>query len=288
MAYIITDVERKAFKALTTDEDREYFIKDFWLFRDPTPGTPENEFKDEHYRRIAYANEHFAGPNGLPGWKTDRGRIYITYGPPDEIEDHSSGGFYQRPAAEGGGTTSTFPFQQWRYKFIQGVGNNIIIEFVDPTNTGEFRMTTDPSEKDALLAGQPDATALSPSGNSAVPFSRAAAVAAPAVAWRICPPSANIFVSAGDGPKVTVAITGEKRNTNVNVALPPGAGIYDVIAAINRRAKSDRRQSPRRHPGRPDHLWGRFRSGARLLHSDSCDAEIGLPARCKPAPSASM
>ena len=109
----------------------------------------ENEFKEEHYRRIAYANEHFA--SGIPGWKTDRGRIYITYGPPDEIEDHSSGGSYERPPEEGGGETSTYPFQQWRYRYIEGVGTNIIIEFVDPTMSGEFHMTMDPSEKDALL-----------------------------------------------------------------------------------------------------------------------------------------
>jgi GWxTD domain-containing protein len=149
VAYIISDEERAAFKKLTTDAEHEAFITDFWLRRDPTPGTPQNEFKDEHYRRIAYANEHFA--SGIPGWKTDRGRIYISFGPPDEIEDHSSGGFYERPPEEGGGETSTYPFQQWRYRYIEGIGNNIIIEFVDPTMSGEFRMTSDPSEKDALL-----------------------------------------------------------------------------------------------------------------------------------------
>jgi GWxTD domain-containing protein len=149
VAYIITDEERAAFKKLQTDEEREQFIEQFWLRRDPTPDTIENEFKEEHYRRIAYANEHFA--SGIPGWKTDRGRIYIEYGPPDEIEDHSSGGFYERPPEEGGGETSTFPFQQWRYRYIEGIGNNVIIEFVDPTMSGEFRMTMDPSEKDALL-----------------------------------------------------------------------------------------------------------------------------------------
>jgi GWxTD domain-containing protein len=149
VAYIITDEERAAFKRLQTDEEREQFIEQFWLRRDPTPDTIENEFKEEHYRRIAYANEHFA--SGIPGWKTDRGRIYITYGPPDEIEDHSSGGFYERPPEEGGGETSTFPFQQWRYRYIEGIGNNVIIEFVDTTMSGEFRMTMDPSEKDALL-----------------------------------------------------------------------------------------------------------------------------------------
>ncbi len=149
VGYIITDEERAAFKQTNNDEEREQFIEQFWLRRDPTPDTEENEFKEEHYRRIAYANEHYA--SGIPGWKTDRGRIYITFGPPDEIEDHSSGGFYERPPEEGGGETSTFPFQQWRYRYIDGIGNNIIIEFVDPTMSGEFRMTSDPSEKDALL-----------------------------------------------------------------------------------------------------------------------------------------
>jgi GWxTD domain-containing protein len=149
VTYIITDEERSAFVRLQTDEEREQFIENFWLRRDPSPDTVENEFREEHYRRIAYANEHY--PSGIPGWKTDRGRIYITYGPPDEIDDHSSGGSYNRPPEEGGGETSTYPFQQWRYRYIDGVGTNVIIEFVDPTMSGEFHMTMDPSEKDALL-----------------------------------------------------------------------------------------------------------------------------------------
>jgi len=149
VVYIITDEERQAFKRLQTDEEREQFIEQFWLRRDPTPDTVENEFKEEHYRRIAYANERFA--SGIPGWKTDRGRIYIMYGPPDEIESHPSGGSYERPMEEGGGETSTYPFEQWRYRYIDGIGNNIIIEFVDPTMSGEYHMTMDPSEKDALL-----------------------------------------------------------------------------------------------------------------------------------------
>ncbi len=149
VSYIITDEERAAFKKLQTDEEREQFIEQFWLRRDPTPDSIENEFKEEHYRRIAYANEHYA--SGIPGWKTDRGRIYITFGPPDEIESHPSGGTYERPQEEGGGTTSTFPFEQWRYRYIEDIGNDIIIEFVDPTMSGEYRMTMDPSEKDALL-----------------------------------------------------------------------------------------------------------------------------------------
>jgi GWxTD domain-containing protein len=148
VVYIITDEEKTAFRRLATDEEREQFIEQFWLRRDPTPDTEENEFKEEHYRRIAYANDHYA--SGIPGWKTDRGRIYIMYGPADEIESHPSGGTYERPMEEGGGETSTYPFEQWRYRYLEGIGTNIVIEFVDPTMSGEYHMTMDPSEKDAL------------------------------------------------------------------------------------------------------------------------------------------
>jgi GWxTD domain-containing protein len=147
--WIITDEERAAFKQLSNDEERDQFIEAFWQRRDPTPDTIENEFKEEHYRRIAYANEHF--PAGIPGWKTDRGRIYIIYGPADEIESHPSGGTYERPMDEGGGTTSTFPFEDWRYRYIDGIGQEVIIEFVDTCMCGDYHMTMDRSEKDALL-----------------------------------------------------------------------------------------------------------------------------------------
>jgi len=147
--YIITDEERASFKKFTTDDEREQFIEAFWERRNPNPGSPENEFKEEYYRRIAYANEHYA--SGMPGWKTDRGRIYITWGPPDEVDSHPSGGTYERPPEEGGGETSTYPFEQWRYRYIDGIGTNVILEFVDPTMTGEYHLTMDPGEKDALL-----------------------------------------------------------------------------------------------------------------------------------------
>jgi len=147
--YIITDEERKAFKQLSNDEERDQFIEAFWQRRDPTPDTEENEFKDEHYRRIEYANEHFAA--GVPGWKTDRGRIYIMYGPADEIESHPSGGTYERPIEEGGGETSTYPFEDWRYRYLEGIGQEVIIEFVDTCMCGEYHMTIDRGEKDALL-----------------------------------------------------------------------------------------------------------------------------------------
>jgi GWxTD domain-containing protein len=147
--YIITDEERQTFKKLATDEERESFIENFWERRNPNPGNPENEFKEEYYRRIAYTNEHYA--SGIPGWKTDRGRIYIMYGPPNEVDSHPSGGTYERPAEEGGGETSTFPFEDWTYNYIDGIGNNIQLEFVDPTMSGENHLTMDPGEKDALL-----------------------------------------------------------------------------------------------------------------------------------------
>jgi GWxTD domain-containing protein len=146
--YIITDEERSAFLQLQTNEEREQFIEAFWQRRDPTPDTVENEFKEEHYRRIAYANEHFA--SGIPGWKTDRGRIYVIWGKPDEIESHPTGGIYNRPMSEGGGSTTTYAYEDWRYRYMEGLGNNIIIEFVDPSGTSEYHMTMDPGEKDAL------------------------------------------------------------------------------------------------------------------------------------------
>ncbi|MFZ0317948.1 MAG: GWxTD domain-containing protein [Candidatus Sulfotelmatobacter sp.] len=148
VVWIITDEERQAFKQLSNDEERDNFIEAFWQRRDPTPDTEENEYKEEHYRRIAYANEHFAA--GIPGWKSDRGRIYIMYGPADEVDSHPSGGSYERPMEEGGGETSTFPFEDWRYRYLEGIGQEVIIEFVDTCMCGDYHMTLDRSEKDAL------------------------------------------------------------------------------------------------------------------------------------------
>jgi GWxTD domain-containing protein len=146
--YIITDEERKAFMSLSNDEEREAFIENFWLRRNPNPDSPENEFREEHYRRIQYANDHYAA--GKPGWKTDRGHIYIAYGAPDSIDAHPSGGMYERPMDEGGGETSTFPFEVWHYRYLEGLGENIDIEFVDTCQCGDYHFTIDRSEKDAL------------------------------------------------------------------------------------------------------------------------------------------
>jgi len=149
VVYIISPEERNAFGQLATNEEREQFIEQFWLRRSSNPDLPDNEFKEEHYRRIAYANEHYA--SGIPGWKTDRGHMYIVWGPPDEIESHPTGGTYDRPMEEGGGSTTTYPWETWRWRYIEGMGENVIMEFVDPTGSGEYHLTMDPSEKDALL-----------------------------------------------------------------------------------------------------------------------------------------
>ncbi|HUR99682.1 MAG TPA: GWxTD domain-containing protein [Pyrinomonadaceae bacterium] len=148
VAYIITKDEKRAFLALVTDEERENFIENFWRRRDPNPDTEENEYREQYYERIAYANEHFS--SGIPGWKTDRGRIYIAWGKPDSIETHPTGGAYDRPSYEGGGATTTYPFEVWWYRHLDNVGDGLEIEFVDPTGTGEYRLARDANEKDAL------------------------------------------------------------------------------------------------------------------------------------------
>ncbi len=114
--YIIQEPEVAAFLRLKTDAERDQFVEQFWQRRDPTPGTAENEYKDEHYRRILFANNRFA--DSRPGWRTDRGHVYIVLGPPDEIESH--------PADHR---------QSWRYRAIKGFASNVDFEFGgDPMN----------------------------------------------------------------------------------------------------------------------------------------------------------
>ncbi|MEO8591942.1 MAG: GWxTD domain-containing protein [Candidatus Solibacter sp.] len=151
VAYIIQDEERRAFNALPTDAEREHFIEQFWLRRDPTPQTVTNEFKEEHYRRIAYSNEHFKAR--IPGWKTDQGRIYIVYGPPDEKESHPAGSAYRQA---GSSTLVKVAFERWLYRYIEGIGNQVLVEFIDSNNDGEFRMSMDPSENQIRLNLPPE------------------------------------------------------------------------------------------------------------------------------------
>jgi len=153
---IISKEELDVFAKLSNDEERDQFIEQFWIRRDPTPDTPENEFREEHYRRLQYANDHFAA--GVPGWRTDRGMIYIKFGAPDEVEPHPSGGTYERPFEQGGGAMSTYPFEVWRYRHIDDIGDDINIEFVDDCQCGTYRMMLNPEDKNALAhvpGGQP-------------------------------------------------------------------------------------------------------------------------------------
>ena len=145
---IITPDERKAFLELSTNEEREQFIEIFWDKRNPDPESPINTAKEEHYCRLAYVDEHFS--SGIPGRKTDRGRIYIIWGQPDEIESHPMGGAYQRPMEQGGGESSAYAWEKWRYRRLEGIGENIEIEFMDPSGSGEYHIAYDPCEKDAL------------------------------------------------------------------------------------------------------------------------------------------
>ena len=186
VVYIITPEEQTAFKLLGTDEERDAFIEQFWQRRNPDPESMENAFREEHYRRMQYANEHFAA--GISGWRTDRGQMYIVWGPPDEIESHASGGTYQRSASEGGGSTSTYPFERWRYRHLEGVGDEVVIEFVDSCACNDYHISIDPNEKDALLhtpGGGPTymeqmgagdrASRVSGLGSGTAPFGRGAA-----------------------------------------------------------------------------------------------------------------
>jgi GWxTD domain-containing protein len=149
VVYIVGGEEKQVFQKLTTAEEKDAFIEQFWQRRDPDPRTPTNEFKDEHYRRIAYVNENFK--SGIAGWKTDRGRIYIIHGPPDSKESFPTGGQYEREPHEGGGFTSVYPFERWWYRYLEGVGSDITLEFVDVHSSNEYSLALNPEQKDALL-----------------------------------------------------------------------------------------------------------------------------------------
>ncbi|HSR67810.1 MAG TPA: GWxTD domain-containing protein [Acidobacteriota bacterium] len=149
VVYIITEEERQVFESLATLEEKDQFIEQFWRSRDPNPQTAENEFKSEHYRRISYVNERYF--SGEPGWKTDRGMIYIKFGEPDSVERQPFGGPYRRPNSEGGGETTTLPWERWWYRHIPGIGEDVEIEFVDKGFSNDYRIALNPNEKDAFL-----------------------------------------------------------------------------------------------------------------------------------------
>ena len=149
VVYIITEEEKSVFKELSGPAEKEQFIEQFWYRRDPDPKTGFNEFKEEHYRRIAFSNERFH--SGKPGWQSDRGRIYIIHGKPASKETYTAGSGYQRPFQEGGGGTTTYAWEKWHYHFIEGIGPGVTLEFVDKSMSGEFKLSFVPEDKDALL-----------------------------------------------------------------------------------------------------------------------------------------
>lgn len=234
IGYIITPQERAAFKKLTTDDEREQFIENFWERRNPNPGDPENEFKEEFYRRIAYANEHYT--SGIPGWRTDRGRIYITWGPPDEVENHDGGGTYvadpnelpySGPDAQN--EMTTYPFEDWYYHYIPGIGENVKLEFVDPTMSGEFRLTMNPCEKDAMAEVPGDMTGCA-GGASIGPIFNPNSVISP---QQLAGGSSN-----GSAPDVTTTMMPESMeeftqlDTYAKIFQPPPVKFNDLRALV--------------------------------------------------------
>jgi GWxTD domain-containing protein len=128
VVYIISDEEKAAFEHLTSDAERLQFVEQFWERRDPTPGTPENEFKQEHYRRLAFANKHYRTASGTPGWQTDRGHIYIVYGPPDEIDSHPKTPY------------TAYGLEEWKYLKVEGTSGEQTFSFFDRTGGGDYRL----------------------------------------------------------------------------------------------------------------------------------------------------
>jgi GWxTD domain-containing protein len=139
--YLITGNEKEVALTLKTEVEQERFVESFWQRRDPQPETEINEFREEYYERIAYANEHFA--SGIPGWKTDRGKIYILYGKPERTEKGRAG-FEEN---------ENVLYEKWFYKQITGGGANLQLTFIDPIETKEFRLTKD--KRDEFLNRPP-------------------------------------------------------------------------------------------------------------------------------------
>ncbi len=152
VSYIMTAEERATFERLPTGLDREQFIGQFWERRNPYPGVLENLFEERFYRRIAYANEEFSST--VPGWKTDRGRIFIMYGFPDEIEPHPSGGTLPVADERGIHQSVSYPFDVWRYQCVEGVGRNITVVFADPKASDDVHLMLDPKLGDPFEHAQ--------------------------------------------------------------------------------------------------------------------------------------
>ena len=128
--WIISDYEKQAFLTLKSDDDRDKFIKAFWENRDPTPGSEKNEFKDEHYKRFEYATKQYGRSTSVPGWKTDRGKIYILLGKP-----RSSSSAVKIPF-------EYEPMELWQYAQYKGYGlpGSMYLLFFQQNGVGDYRL----------------------------------------------------------------------------------------------------------------------------------------------------
>lgn len=147
--YIITKSEDEAYKDLETKEERSRFIETFWLRRDPTPGTPGNEFRSEFWRRVRRATSLYGRQTPKPGWLTDMGKIYILFGPPDEISRDEM-------------NMERRDITVWIYRNTPSVGEsdfkagaNQVIAFAED-GSGEYRLTAEPSKVANVWEGLPD------------------------------------------------------------------------------------------------------------------------------------
>lgn len=136
--WVICPAEREVFGRLKSDLERKAFIDAFWHRRDPDPQTPLSEAKDEHYKRMDFADGHFR-ENEQRGSLTERGRVWIMYGPPQRREVH--------PRAR----NRVFSWEAWHYDRLPDIGENIDLEFTDRANRGEYRLSLSPEQRERLL-----------------------------------------------------------------------------------------------------------------------------------------
>jgi GWxTD domain-containing protein len=153
VVYIISPEERCAFLELDSDQQRDIFIEQFWYQRNPDPTSQDNTFRDEHYRRIVFANEKFA--TEIPGWETDRGRVYIRYGPPDSVVSHPAVELTWKPPEDGESGNDRYSWEAWHYNRIEGLATNIDFAFVDPSGSGEYQLRLGPKQKDLPIFDPP-------------------------------------------------------------------------------------------------------------------------------------
>jgi len=142
-AYIISEKEKDVFLQLATDRERDLFVESFWKQRDPTPGTPQNEYQEEHLKRFKYANENFRRGAGRPGWMTDMGRIYIILGPAMSYDRTPS-------------SSDVYPYEIWSYygDVEKGLPNHFSLVFFQRGGAGEYKLYSPTSDGPASLLVQ--------------------------------------------------------------------------------------------------------------------------------------